>query len=59
MNCVKKSRRYIRKESEKRERRGIYIINLVARLMVLYCALSWFWQNSIEFNGLDRISRLW
>src|SRR6266571_7014782 len=59
MNCVERSRRCIRKESEEREGRGIYIINLVARLTVLYCALSRFWRNSIEFNGLNRISRLW
>src|SRR6266704_3931978 len=59
MNCVERLRRCVRKESEEQEGRGIYIVNLVARLTVLYCALSWFWRNSIEFNGLDRIGRLW
>src|SRR6266446_5676151 len=59
MNCVERSRRCVRKESEEREGRGVYIVNLVTRLTVLYHALSRFWRNSIEFNGLDRIDRLW
>jgi len=39
----------------KNREEGVYIINLVARLTVLYYTLSRFWRNSAKFNRLGRI----
>ena len=37
----------------------VYIVNLVARLTVLYCALSRFGRNSINLAEFGRNGRLW
>ena len=37
----------------------VYIVNLVARLTVLYYALSRFGQNSADLIEFGRNSRLW
>ena len=37
----------------------VYIVNLVARLTVLYCALSRFGRNSTDLAEFGRNGRLW
>ena len=37
----------------------VYIINLVAKLTVLYCALSQFGRNSVDLAEFGRNGRLW
>src|SRR6266571_4597761 len=58
MNCVMKSRRCVRKESEE-QGEEVYIVNLVARLTVLYRALSRFGRNSADLAEFGRNGRLW
>ena len=43
----------------KNREEGVYIVNLVARLTVLYCALSWFGQNLADLAEFGRNGRLW
>ena len=37
----------------------VYIVNLVARLTVLYCALSRFGRNLVDLAEFSRNGRLW
>ena len=37
----------------------VYIVNLVARLTVLYCVLSRFGRNSADLAEFSRNGRLW
>ena len=37
----------------------VYIVNLVARLTVLYCILSQFGQNSADLAEFGKNGRLW
>ena len=71
MNCIIKSRYYIRKGSKKTKGKGVYIIYLVAgltgtvlctgqdRIWVAVLAefgrIRWTWQNMAEFGGLSRM----
>src|SRR6266702_1467962 len=57
MNCVERSRRCVGKKVKNREEE-VYIVNLVARLTVLYCALSRFGRNSADLAEFNRDGRL-
>ena len=37
----------------------VYIVNLVAKLTVLYYVLSWFGWNLVDLTEFNRNSRLW
>ena len=56
INCVEKSRHCVEKKNKRAGGWGIYIINLVARLIDIYYTLLQFWQNLAEFS---RSSRVW
>ena len=43
----------------KNKDKGVYIVNLVTRLTVLYCALSRFRRNSADLAEFGRNGRLW
>src|SRR6266702_2547950 len=58
MNCVERSRRCVGKKVKNREEE-VYIVNLVARLTVLYHILSRFGRNSIDLTEFGRNGRLW
>src|SRR6266702_1496963 len=58
MNCVERSRRCVGKKVKNREEE-VYIVNLVARLTVLYRALSRFGRNSADLAEFGRNGRLW
>src|SRR6266702_7350307 len=58
MNCVERSRRCVGKKVKNREEE-VYIGNLVARLTVLYRALSRFGRNSADLAECGRNGRLW
>ena len=55
INCVERSRRYIKKGSKRVGGRGIYIINLVTKLTGIYYTLLRFWQNLVKFGGSGKV----
>jgi len=44
----------------KNKEKGVYIVNQIARLTVLYYTLFWFWQNLAEIINCSKLQwNLW